>query len=123
MNQEELAIEARKMNRWEKHRFMLLVGLTIVISLFLVMISMGLYNSSGAAQLDLSRPGYKSVREQVTKTETFRGFPSSGSIDQSTLDEFKNLYKKQASKATAIDSFGGDVMSDEALSLSPPTDE
>ena len=90
---------------------------SIVTSLVLVGVSMALYFSSGAAQLDLSRPGYVSVREQANEKEQFTGFSASGAIDKESLDEFQKLYDEQAKKTTTIDSFGGEAMADETLGL------
>jgi hypothetical protein len=121
MIEEQLLAEAHKLSHWERHKFMLLVGLTIVVSLFLVWISLGLYNSSGAAQLDLSRPGYKSVQSQVTKDDTFSGYPSTGAMNKAALDQFRGLYTARAAQATSLDSFGGGVMSDQALGIDDPS--
>lgn len=52
-----------------KYRFLLLIIMSIAISGGLVAVSMAMYNVSGAAQLDLSRPGYNDVRDQVDKTD------------------------------------------------------
>jgi hypothetical protein len=123
MTEEQLKSESHTLSGWQRHKFMVLVGATIVISLFLVGVALALYVSSGAAQLDLSRPGYKSVREQVTRTEVFDGFSSNGSLNKDTVDEFRKLYATQAEKATNVDSFAGTVMSDQALSLDAPADE
>lgn len=120
MTEEELIAEAATLNRWEQHKFMILVGLTILIALFLVLIALQLYNSSGAAQLDLSRPGYQSVRKQASRTNDFTGFPSAGPLDKEALDTFRGLYDEQLKEATALDSFGGDVMSDTALGIDGP---
>lgn len=117
MSEEQLVAEAEPLNRWQQHRFMLLIAATIGISLFLVSVALALYASSGAAQLDLSRPGYKSVREQAVRSDTFTGFPSSGPITQDTINQFRSLYDQQMKEATNVDSFGGNVMSDQALSL------
>lgn len=117
MREEELIAEAAHLNAWQQHKFMVLVGLTIVISLGLVTISLWLYNSSGAAQLDLSRPGYQSVRNQANLNSAFTEFPSSGTIDEQALDEFRTLYNEQLKEATTVESFGGDVMSDAALGI------
>ena len=122
MNHEELAAQAKSMGLWESHRYMVLVGATILISLFLVVISMMLYNSSGAAQLDLSRPGYVSVRQQVDATDKLERFQSTGPIDAEAIKSFQSLYKSRAKQATAVDSFGGEVMSDKMLSLDVPTE-
>jgi hypothetical protein len=117
MSEEELKVSAEKLTLWQEHRFMVLVGVTIVISLFLVGVALSLYNSSGAAQLDLSRPGYKSVSEKAQRSDDFSSYPAIGVIDKAALEQFKKLYSAQAQRATNVDSFGGDVMSDQALSL------
>lgn len=122
MNHEELRVEANKMSTWAQHRFLMLVGLTIIISLVLVVVAMMLYNSSGTAQLDLSRPGYVSVREQVESSKDFKSFSSTGPIDQAALDEFRDLYASQAEQVVSVDSFGGNVISDKALSLDDPAE-
>ena len=123
MSEEELIAEASTMSHWQRHKFMVLVALTIIVSLFLVGVSMALYSSSGAAQLDLSRPGYQSVREQANPTSDFERFPSTGKLDSKTINDFKTLYDKKAKEATAVDSFGGKVMTDQSLSIDPPAAE
>ncbi len=113
-------IEKDTLNRWSQHRFLLLIGGTILISLFLVGVALALYASSGTAQLDLSRPGYKSVRDQAVKSDTFDGFPTSGPINKDTVSQFRTLYQKEVQQVDS-NSFGGSVMSDQALSLDAPT--
>ena len=44
---------------WGRHRLALLLVGTVVVALILTVVSMIIYNYSGAAQLDLSRPGYQ----------------------------------------------------------------
>ena len=117
MNEADLVAEAAELSNWQQHRFMVLVAATIAVSLALVTVSLWLYNNSGAAQLDLSRPGYQSVREQVAKTNDFTGFSSSGAIDGEAIKEFRKLYDEQLKEATAIESFGGEVMNDAALGV------
>jgi hypothetical protein len=117
MSDDELAADSRKMTPWQRHRFMVLVAITIAVSLFLVAVSLALYASSGTAQLDLSRPGYQGVRNQAARSDSLEKFPSTGAITQQVIDQFRKLYSDQAEKATNVDSFGGDVMSDKALSL------
>lgn len=121
MTEEQLMTEAGNLSPWQRHRFMVLIGLTIVISLFLVSVALALYASSGAAQLDLSRPGYTSVRDKAVRSDGFEGFSASGSVDKDTLDEFGKLYDQQAKQATNFDSFGGNVMSDKTLSIDAPS--
>lgn len=117
MSEEQLKTEVKTLTPWHRHRFVALIGSTIVISLFLVGVALALYASSGAAQLDLSRPGYKSVREQAVRSDTFEGISATGTVTQDTIAQFRSLYSSQAQKATNVDSFGGDPMSDKTLSI------
>lgn len=109
-----------RLNRLQQYRFIGMMVGVILIAMFLVGVAMALYNNSGAAQLDLSRPGYQSVRDQVVSTDDFTSFPASGAIDQQALDQFRSLYEEQSKQATNVDAFGGDVMSDKALSIDAP---
>lgn len=99
-----------------------MIGLSIIVALILVGVSMALYVSSGASQLDLSRPGYRAVSDQVvTNDSDFGNYSATGTLDQSAIDQFKTLYDKQSAKAQAVDAFGGDPLSPDALELSAPT--
>lgn len=110
----------QRFERFKEHKFIILVGSTILVSLFLVGIALRLYASSGAAQLDLSRVGYKEVRDKADRGDTFTGFPATGKIDNESIEQFKKLYDTQAKQALNFDSFGGTPMTDEALSLTIP---
>ncbi|HPF30929.1 MAG TPA: hypothetical protein PLO25_01270 [Candidatus Saccharibacteria bacterium] len=92
-----------------RYRFLLMIISTIIIAIVLVSISISMYYKSGAAQLDLSRPGYKSVRSQVTNDET-GSFSATGNIDQSVINEFKDLYYSQAKKIKEANAFSGDPL-------------
>lgn len=106
---------------WGQHRFLLLIALTIGISIILVGVSLALYASSGTAQLDLSRPGYRSVSSQVENSDgDFKNYSTSGQIDKAALSEFNALYKEQASKAKVVDAFGGDPLNPDVLEISAP---
>jgi hypothetical protein len=109
-------------DRWSRHRFMGLVGLTIFVALFLVSVALALYNSSGAAQLDLTRPGYQSVREQAGHSTSFDGFAANGPLNKETTDQFRTLYDTQAEKATNVDSFAGNAMDEQTLSIDAPSE-
>lgn len=119
MSEEELMVAARdrQTTPWERHRFATMIAGSITIAVVLVAVAMALYSSSGAAQLDLSRPGYVSVREKITQSNQFEGFSASGEVDKEALDQFRKMYDEQARAATTVESFGGDVLSDEALSI------
>lgn len=125
MSEEQLKADAEYLDGWKQHKFMALVGLTILVSLMLVWASLWLYNTSGAAQLDLSRPGYQSVRSQANQKNDFESFAASGPIDKETLDAFRKMYDEQVQKTAEINGFGGDVMSDTALGVgsTPATEQ
>lgn len=109
--EEELSI-------WARHRYFVLIFSTIFVALVLVGISMWMYYSSGAVQLDLSRPGYSSVAGQVTDDENkFTVYPSTGGLNADSIDQFQKLYDTQAKNAEAVDAFGGDPLSSSALGL------
>lgn len=106
--------------KWREHKFLLLVAATIVISLILVGVAMGMYASSGAAQLDLSRPNYQAVREQADRSESLTAFPASGKITKDSLGQFRKLYDEQSKRILDHDSFGGSPLSEQALGLDAP---
>lgn len=101
------------------HQFLSMIILVIFISLFLVYVALSLYQSSGTLQLDLSRPGYDSARQEAIKdNKVFKGFSADGRIDSESLKEFDDLYKQKAAEALIdIDAFSGAALSDETLTL------
>lgn len=100
---------------WSRHRLTLLLIITIAVALSLTVLSMTLYTISGAAQLDLSRPGYQSVSDQVDTETRIESFSSFGPVTQDTLEDFQRLYDEQRTKAQAVDAFNGDPLNPELL--------
>jgi len=118
MNETQTITQPEELSFRDKHRFSLLITMAIIVTTVLVLISMNMYYSSGAAQLDLSRPGYKGVRTQVETTDNdFQNYSAVGSINQKTISEFKALFEKQAQKTKSVDAFGGDPLSPESLGI------
>lgn len=79
--------------RRPKALFPFMVFGAITVALLLVTFSMWLYGESGAAQLDLSRPSYESVRSQVRQTESFAEFePSGGPLNEEDFAQFEELF-------------------------------
>jgi hypothetical protein len=123
VSEEPLAVDAdiEELSFWERHRFLALIGATIIISFILVVISMTIYNVSGSAQLDLSRPGYISVSDQVERDDTIDSYSAFGPVNDETVKEFTDLYDAQAIKAKAIEAFNGDPLNPEVLEFGQPT--
>jgi hypothetical protein len=113
------ADENEVMSFKDKHSFLLFITLSLAVAMVIVTISMAMYNGSGAAQLDLSRPGYTSVRSQAGKTDgDLKTFPASGAMSEDVINGFESTYSKQAQKIKTVDAFGGDPLSAEALGIS-----
>jgi hypothetical protein len=106
-------------NFWGEHRLAVLLGATLVVAIVLTVVSMVFYTMSGAAQLDLSRPGYQSVSGQVDTESQIDTYSASGSVNKETIKEFITLYDKQAEKAKAVDAFNGDPLNPEVLIPTP----
>jgi len=104
-----------KLAFWTEHRYLLLIFATIVIAIILTSVSLIIYNVSGAALLDLSRPGYQSVSSQVDRTSDIDSYSSSGPINKTTVDQFTKIYDAQAAKVKAVDAFNGDPLNPEVL--------
>ena len=104
----------------DEHRFLILIIGTILISIVMVIASLMIYNLSGSAQLDLSRPGYQAVSDKVDRTDEITDYSAFGPIDTATVKEFTNLYDEQAKKAKAVDAFNGDPLNPEVLEFGDP---
>ena len=106
---------------WGTHRFMLLIIGTLIIATALVSVSIFIYNVSGSAQLDLSRPGYQSVSDKVERNDTTTEYSAFGPVNKDTVNDFTKLYDQQAQKAKAVDAFNGDPLNPEVLEFGDPT--
>lgn len=109
-------VENNNLPFYGDHRFLAMIILSIIIATVLVSISITIYYTDGAAQLDLSRPGYKEVRSKVVDNDdSFSDFSASGSISKTVIGDFRTLYNQQATKAKAIDAFGSDPLNPNVL--------
>ena len=105
---------------WYRARIVSFVAGSIAVATILVIISMALYVSGGAAQLDLSRPGYQSVQSKVDPSDKIKSFPASGSVNGATIDQFEKLYDEQVQQVTATDAFDASVLDEQALGIAAP---
>jgi len=100
-----------------RHRYFVLIFLTIFVSLGLVVMSMWIYYTSGDSQLDLSRPGYKSVQSQAVDKSQYQNYPTTGSVTNNSINDFKKQYSEQANNAKAVDAFNGDPLNPTVLGM------
>jgi len=105
---------------WFRNKLLHLVLGSVLVAFMLVFASMALYESSGAAQLDLSRPGFKSVQGQVNQNDSFESFSADGTVDQKVISDFQKLYDKQTSRVDSSDVFSSVSLSDAALQIDAP---
>ena len=108
-------LSSAELSFWDRHRLSLLLLITVCIALILTVVSVTIYNVSGAAQLDLSRPGYRSVSSKVEKTDNIDTYSATGAVNKDTIEQFVKLYDAQAGKAKAIDAFNGDPLNPDVL--------
>ncbi|MBN9397633.1 hypothetical protein BGO18_04445 [Candidatus Saccharibacteria bacterium 47-87] len=112
-----------KISFWDRHRLSLLLVITVGIATVLTCVSVAIYNMSGAAQLDLSRPGYLSVSSQAEKTDSINGYSSTGSVNKQTIQSFLKQYDEQIQKAKSVDAFSGDPLNPDVLEFGTPASE
>jgi hypothetical protein len=123
MEAHEISHEEHSVYRLGRNRFVMLIIGTIVIALLLVLVSLGLYAASGAAQLDLSRPDYKGVRDQISESDEYaKAFASTGPIDEQAIEDFRKLYKDAVHQATTVPVYADDSLSDTSLGITPKKD-
>lgn len=103
---------------WGKHRYIILIAISLSIAFVLVIVSMTLYVRGGTIQLDLSRPGYQRVSNQTDSDNISIGsYPSAGVLDKESLKTFEDILNSQITKAKSIDAFGGDPLDPIELNL------
>lgn len=118
MVETQIIEKIKKSSLWSNRRFLLLIIISIAWSIIIVAVSMKLYQSNGTSQLDLSRPGYVSVRSQaISDSSEFQNFPNSGPISLKDITDFTKLYDNQAQKIKTVDAFKGDPLSLESLGI------
>lgn len=110
ISMEELRTDAAAMTAWQKHRFFVLIVGVILVSFLLVCVALGLYNSSGAAQIDLSRPGYQSIQKEASRGQVNDSFPSTGKLDAAAFDSFDKMYGNHTKRVVGADSFDTEAL-------------
>lgn len=102
-----------------RNRLVGLLVIVIVVSLALVSIAMSLYNSGGAAQLDLSGPRYVDVRDKVVQDKAITTFSSNGAFDQKVFDEFLKAYDQRAKAINQVNGYDPSAVNNDYFNLVP----
>lgn len=107
---------------YARHLFGAMVIGSIIVAIILVFVSMSLYYSSGASQLDLSSPSYVDVRDQIDNSDSSVDYPSTGKMNSGAIADFKTLFTQKVQKVKSFDIFGGDPLNPESLGMTVATD-
>ena len=103
----------------EQHRIFYAITLALLVAMLLTAISMALYVSSGASRLDLSRPGYESLREEVQQGGDESTFSSTGPINSSVADDFQQRFDKHRDTLSKLGNYGSNALDDQQLQIAP----
>ena len=115
----EIHMDERIRSRLSRSRFYVMIGSVVLITSILVLIAMGLYNSSGAAQLDLSGPGYKDVQKKIRDEKDPVSFPADGTLDKAAFDTFKKMYAERQNAIKAINGYDPAAVNNDSINLVP----
>jgi hypothetical protein len=100
------------------HQWPAFIIAALIIAMTLTSISLWLYKDSGAAKLDLSRPGYEKVREDVKDDgDSTKPFSPTGNLDTSAVSDFRSRYEGIKARLDQMNSYGDTAISDENLGL------
>jgi len=106
--------------RFVRHnRFVVAIFAAIVVASLFATISVAIYVRDGALLLDLSRPSYARVRQQIKKSDDTPAFSSSGKLDTSVVSEFRTQLNKAVDDINKLGSFDPAAIDDTALQLKP----
>lgn len=102
---------------YARHLFGFMIAGSITLAVILVFVSMTLYYSSGASQLDLSSPSYVDVRNKIDKSDDSVEYSNTGKMNSSAIADFKALFNQKIEKAKSVDVFSGDPLNPESLGM------
>jgi len=101
-----------------RYQFASMILIALIIAGALISVSIYIYIASGAINIDLSRPGYESIRDDtVAQPEAEPPFPSTGEIDEAVRADFLRRLNIYQAGLQQMNDFGGDSLSDESLNL------
>jgi hypothetical protein len=99
------------------YQFATMITSAVLLTAILTTVSIWIYVSSGAINIDLSRPGYEKIREETSAEATETQFLPSGPIDKAVVDDFNSRLESLQARLSSMNNFSNDVVSDEALGI------
>lgn len=107
----------KTLNYVKNHQFTCFVISCIIIACIMTVISLQLYDKSGAIKLDLSRPGYEKVRQEVEKESDDQPYEATGTLDEQSIKDFESRLNKYDKELKALSNYSESTISDENLGL------
>jgi len=100
------------------HQLASFIAAALIVAGVMTAVSLQLYARSGAQRLDLSRPGYEQVRQDVNSAKEEPNFSASGALDAAAIKDFDSRLATAQNNLDQMGDFSGEVFSDENLGLS-----
>ncbi len=92
----------------------------VLIAIVMTGVSLWLYRSSGAAKLDLSRPGYEKARTEVEDDNSgTKPFSPTGELNSEAIKDFRNRYGSIRDKLDKTNNYDESDVRDDNLGLNP----
>ncbi len=100
------------------------LGIAVVISLVLTVVSVIVYYDAGFYKFDLSRPGYEAERQDIATDSGPRTYDTASPVNAAALDSFLGDYDANVNTMRAYGDFGdATALSNQALLLEPNATE
>jgi hypothetical protein len=108
-----------KSKKWIiEHQWLTFIISALVVAMVFTLISLWLYRASGAANLDLSRPGYEKVRADVQDdSDGTKPFSPNGKLDDAAVADFRSRYETVKARLDQMNSYDNTAITDENLGL------
>jgi hypothetical protein len=100
-----MRITTRIANFFRRTKIALALVFAIVLAIVMTVISVTIYINSGVSTLDLSRPGYENVRQQIGESGPVTTFDSTGPLTPEVVDEFLKLYSADTERLEKTNDF------------------
>lgn len=92
----------------------------VLVTILMTGVSLWLYKASGAAKLDLSRPGYEDARAEVEDDNNgTKPFSPTGELNDEAIKDFRNRYGDIKNKLDKTNNYDESDINDDNLGLSP----
>ena len=110
-------MKSKFLEKISQYKFALMILSVVALTVIMTVASIWIYTSSGAINIDLSRPGFENIREETSASDPETQFKSSGPIDKDSVDDFNTRLESLQVKINSMNNFSNDVMSDESLGI------